>query len=109
MRELQKATRTLQALCSEAKGMKQTAITIKIPSTKRSLERFLFHVKALLHSTPNRGIFWMGNLKHKDLTGHVVSSQAYVDEQIENVEVGISSAVEDEHISPAGGNEQETE
>ncbi|KAH0932319.1 hypothetical protein HID58_009436 [Brassica napus] len=31
--------------------MKQTAIPSRIPATKTSLERFLFHVKALLHTT----------------------------------------------------------
>ncbi|KAK1282550.1 hypothetical protein QJS10_CPB22g00089 [Acorus calamus] len=52
-------------------------ITSKIPATKRSMERFLFHVKGLLHSTSNGCAFWMGNLKHKDLMGQVVSSQVY--------------------------------
>ncbi|KAL5726309.1 hypothetical protein ACHQM5_009361 [Ranunculus cassubicifolius] len=77
VKELQKATRTIQTLCSEAKGCKRTMITSKIPATKRSMERFLFGVKALLYSTSNGGNFWMGNLKHKDLYGHVVSSQVY--------------------------------
>ncbi|KAL3814707.1 hypothetical protein ACJIZ3_015975 [Penstemon smallii] len=81
IKELQKATRTIQTLCSEAKGSKETAITGKIPATKRSMERFLFHVKALLYTTPSGCSFWMGNLKHKDLMGHVVSSQAYMDDQ----------------------------
>lgn len=40
--------------------MKQTAITSKIPATKRSLERFLFYVKALLHTTSRGSNFWMG-------------------------------------------------
>ncbi|XP_050384590.1 uncharacterized protein LOC126801166 [Argentina anserina] len=77
--ELQKATRTIQTLCSEAKGLRQTTITRKIPATKRSMERFLFCVKALLHTTPSGLTFWMGNLKHKNLTGEVVSSQVYAD------------------------------
>jgi hypothetical protein len=42
------------------KGSKQTAITSKIPATKRSMERFLFRVKALLHSTSSGCTFWMG-------------------------------------------------
>ncbi|THU74124.1 hypothetical protein C4D60_Mb04t30040 [Musa balbisiana] len=77
VKELQKATRTIQTLCSEAKGLKRTMVTSKVPATKRSMERFLFHVKALLHSTPSDSTFWMGNLKHKDLYGQVVSSQVY--------------------------------
>ncbi|XP_021624026.1 Fanconi anemia group D2 protein homolog isoform X3 [Manihot esculenta] len=84
VKELQKATRTIQTLCSEAKGSKQIAITSKIPPTKRSIERFLFHVKALLHTTPTACTFWMGNLKHKNLRGEVVSSQVYADDQNSN-------------------------
>ncbi|KAG5626396.1 hypothetical protein H5410_011614 [Solanum commersonii] len=86
VRELQTATRTIQTLCSDAKGMKQTAITSKIPITKRSMERFLFRVKELLHSTSSGCTFWMGNLKHKNLMGDVVSSQAYVDDQKDNMD-----------------------
>ncbi|CAH9068122.1 unnamed protein product [Cuscuta europaea] len=86
VKELQKATRTIQTLCSEAKGMKRTAITSNVPYTKRSMERFLFHVKALLHSKTSGCTFWMGNLKHKNLSGDVVSSQAYI-EKDENEEV----------------------
>ncbi|XP_042440360.1 Fanconi anemia group D2 protein homolog isoform X1 [Zingiber officinale] len=77
VKELQKGTRTIQTICSEAKGLKRTMVTSKVPATKRSMERFLFHVKALLHSTPSNCTFWMGNLKHKDLSGQVVSSQVY--------------------------------
>ncbi|XP_073109339.1 uncharacterized protein [Elaeis guineensis] len=77
VRELQKATRIIQTLCSEAKGSKRTMVTRNVPATKRSLERFVFHVKALLHNTSSGCSFWMGNLKHKDLSGHVVSSQVY--------------------------------
>lgn len=96
MKELQKATRTIQTLCSEAKGLKQTIITSKIPATKRSMERFLFCVKALLHTTSSGCSFWMGNLKHKDLAGQVVSSQAYVDDQNNNVEENSAEAVDDD-------------
>ncbi|KAL4366416.1 hypothetical protein GQ457_05G005000 [Hibiscus cannabinus] len=94
VKELQKATRTIQTLCSEAKGLKQTAITGRIPATKRSLERFLFRVKALLHSSSNGCTFWMGNLKHKDLRGQVVSSQAYVDDRIDNMDEDPEEAVD---------------
>ncbi|KAG8100720.1 hypothetical protein GUJ93_ZPchr0013g36703 [Zizania palustris] len=77
IKSLQKATRIIQTICSEAKGYKRTMITSKIPAAKRSMERFLFHVKALLHNCSTEDSFWMGNLKHKDLQGHVVSSQVY--------------------------------
>ncbi|KAG0463482.1 hypothetical protein HPP92_019551 [Vanilla planifolia] len=80
LKELQKATRIIQALCSDAKGSKRTMVTNKVPSTKRTMERLLFRVKALFHNTATDYTFWMGNLKHKDVYGQVVSSQVYCNE-----------------------------
>lgn len=109
VRDLQKATRTIQALCSEAKGLKQTVITSKIPATKRSMERFLFCVKALLHTTSSGCSFWMGNLKHKDLMGQVVSSQAYADDQDNNEENSTEAADDDLPATVASEEEREAE
>ncbi|KAK9073621.1 hypothetical protein SSX86_007945 [Deinandra increscens subsp. villosa] len=93
-KDFQMGTRVLQALCSDAKGLKQTSITSKIPATKRSLERFVFRVKALLHSSSSGCTLSIGNLKHKNLIGQEVSSQAYVDggdaENNDNDFVGIA-------------------
>ncbi|MCO5587965.1 hypothetical protein L7F22_041918 [Adiantum nelumboides] len=97
VKELQKATRTIQTLCSEAKGSKKLPVTSKIPAVKRSLERYVFCIKALLHSVSQGNSFWMGNLKHKNLRGEEVGSQlpisdeereeaASMDEDCENVE-----------------------
>uniref|UniRef100_A0A0E0Q452 Uncharacterized protein n=1 Tax=Oryza rufipogon TaxID=4529 RepID=A0A0E0Q452_ORYRU len=77
IKSLQKATKTIQTICAEAKGHKRTMITSKIPVAKRSLERFVFQVKALLHNCSTEETFWMGNLRHKDLQGQLVSSQVY--------------------------------
>ncbi|KAL5977478.1 hypothetical protein ACLOJK_021825 [Asimina triloba] len=98
VKELQKATRTIQIVCSEAKGLKRTMITSKIPATKRSMERFLFHVKALLHNTSNGETFWMGNLKHKDLLGQVVSSQVYANGDNIDSEDANGNTEEDKHM-----------
>ncbi|KAL5199046.1 hypothetical protein ABZP36_002558, partial [Zizania latifolia] len=64
----EKATRTVQTICSEAKGYKPTMITSKIPATKRSMEWFLFQVKALLQSCSTEDGFLMG--KFCGLTSH---------------------------------------
>ncbi|XP_017979142.1 PREDICTED: Fanconi anemia group D2 protein isoform X5 [Theobroma cacao] len=106
VKELQKATRTIQTLCSEAKGLKQTAITGKIPATKRSLERFLFRVKALLHTTSSGCTFWMGNLKHKDLRGQVVSSQAYVDDRNDSIDQDPEDVDPPVIVATASGNSE---
>ncbi|GLT94035.1 hypothetical protein SLE2022_117980 [Rubroshorea leprosula] len=109
VKELQKATRTIQTLCSEAKGSKQMAITSKIPATKRSLERFLFRVKALLHATSSHCTFWMGNLKHKDLAGQVVSSQVYIDDQNDIVDEDPEAAINDDETAAVASSDRETE
>ncbi|KAL2650478.1 hypothetical protein R1flu_018606 [Riccia fluitans] len=86
VRDLQKATRIIQTLCSDAKGQKRMPVTCKVPLVKRSMERYVFCIKALLHGTSHGDSFWMGNLKHKDLHGHEISSQLYVDEADEDAE-----------------------
>ncbi|BBG99852.1 hypothetical protein Prudu_009681 [Prunus dulcis] len=68
------------------------------------MERFLFCVKALLHTTSNGSSFWMGNLKHKDLKGQVVSSQVYVDSEDDHVDEEPAEAA-DEEPAEAGGEE----
>ncbi|CAM8879244.1 unnamed protein product [Rhodiola kirilowii] len=110
VKKLQKATRTIQTLCSEAKGFKQTNITSNVPATKRSMERYLFRVKALIHDGASGCSFSMGNLKHKDLTGQVVSSQVYMeqtsdadDNSTEEVEGHSVHAASEDEIEIGGG------
>ncbi|GJS62534.1 fanconi anemia group D2 protein [Tanacetum coccineum] len=79
-------------------GLKQTGITCKIPATKRSLERLLFRVKALLHSSSSGLTFEVGNLKHKNLIGEEVSSQAYIDNENEINTDDFVGTVEDERV-----------
>lgn len=110
VKDLQKATRTIQTLCSEAKSLKQTVIASKIPATKRSMERFLFQVKALLHTTASGCTFWMGNLKHKDLMGQVVSSQPYIGDQDENIDdEPVDSVLSDQPATVANDEDSKTE
>lgn len=49
-----------------------------------------------------------GNLKHKDLTGQVVSSQAYLDEQSENGDEDSREVAEDDEV-PVPNNEEDGE
>ena len=47
-----------------------------MPLLKRTLERFVFHIKFVLADLGMAKAFWLGALKHKDLQGQEVSSQA---------------------------------
>lgn len=104
IKALQKATRTIQTICAEAKGYKRTMITSKIPATKRSLERFVFQVKALLHNCSTEDTFVIGNLKHKDLHGHVVSSQVYGGVDDDDPDDAEQEEMETDPETPANGN-----
>lgn len=79
MKDLQKGTRILQAICCEGKSRKDRATVTKVPALKRTLERFIFRMKAFFHGTEHFGNFWVGNLKHKNLRGEEVASQAEPD------------------------------
>uniref|UniRef100_A0A0D9WVL7 Fanconi anemia group D2 protein n=1 Tax=Leersia perrieri TaxID=77586 RepID=A0A0D9WVL7_9ORYZ len=105
IKSLQKATRTIQTICAEAKGHKRTMITSKIPVAKRSLERFLFQVKALLHNCSTEESFWMGNLRHKDLQGHLVSSQVYGSVDDDDSPNEEQQQMETDSETPAGEND----
>jgi len=43
------------------------ALTNQVPMLKRSLEVFVFRVKAMLTVNKCLEAFWMGNLKNRDL------------------------------------------
>lgn len=49
---------------------------------KKRLEQMLFLVKGILQSSGVAEVE-VGNLKHKDLMGHVVASQAYLESSAE--------------------------
>eukprot|EP00884_Botryococcus_braunii_P009711 jgi/Botrbrau1/18741/Bobra.0386s0064.1 len=76
IKDMQKATRQIQCICSDAKFRKDLQLTSKVPAVKRSLERFVYEVKGLFAKTQYKENFWMGNLRHKDATGKTVGSQA---------------------------------
>ena len=46
-----------------------------MPAAKRAVERFVFEVKAVLAGANQSEVFWLGLLKHKDLSGREVASQ----------------------------------
>ncbi|GBG65873.1 hypothetical protein CBR_g54165 [Chara braunii] len=96
VRELQKATRIIQSLCSESKCKRKMPLIAKVPSVKRSMERYVFSVKALLHQTEKEKLFWIGNLKHKDVQGREVSSQVPGGEEDEEDQVEAAAMVEEE-------------
>merc|ERR1712223_1283309 len=94
LKDLQMSTRQLQHICSHSKLQKDVALSNHVPLMKKSLESFVFRVKAMLAvnwdvSGPTGAkmshTFWVGNLKNRDLKG------AEIVEPIEEKEKSIQS------------------
>mgnify|MGYP002393414595 CR=1 FL=1 len=60
LRSLQPATRTIQAICGDAKASLDKNLTALVPPTKKCLERLIFKVKGLLKSNKSVNAFWLG-------------------------------------------------
>ncbi|CAD7695256.1 unnamed protein product [Ostreobium quekettii] len=95
VKEMQKATKVVQALCSEAKSRKAMNLTTKVPAVKRVLERFIFVIKAFFHKVNRPEAFWMGNLKHKNLQGQQIASQIEAETRVEDSLSGSSTDASD--------------
>jgi hypothetical protein len=48
--------------CME-QGQKRMPVACKVPAVKRSMEKFVFCVKALLHGASHGNSFWMGKFQ----------------------------------------------
>ena len=59
---------------------------LQVPQVKKRLEQSIFLVKGLLQASGAVEAVQVGNLKHKDLSGRIVASQAYVESSSEESE-----------------------
>lgn len=87
----QKPTRLLQSYCAHSKSTRDASLTGLVPPLRRCLELLLYQVKGLLHGHNATEAFQLGNLKHRDIHGEVVSSQ-----QVEEEE-GLGDEEDEEH------------
>ncbi|KAK2186158.1 hypothetical protein NP493_212g05055 [Ridgeia piscesae] len=107
LKNLQLSTRSLHHLCGHSKIMKDIALTNQVPLLKKSLETFVYRVKAMLTMAQCLEAFWLGNLKNRDLRGEEILSQASrapteSDSEAEPVEEDDESDVELDAGSEAG-------
>nr|KAJ3422719.1 Fanconi anemia group D2 protein [Polyrhizophydium stewartii] len=75
LRRVQTGTRLLQSVCSESKTARDAALAACVPPMRKTLETFLYEVKRLLADNNSLQAFSIGNLKHRAITGEVISSQ----------------------------------
>ncbi|KAJ1949605.1 Fanconi anemia group D2 protein [Linderina macrospora] len=73
--KVQKCTRILQNICNHSKAEMDTKLQAAVPSVKRKLEYLVFEVFRIMEHNGCLDAIDMGNLKHRDVRGNVVSSQ----------------------------------
>uniref|UniRef100_A0A182QES9 Fanconi anemia group D2 protein n=1 Tax=Anopheles farauti TaxID=69004 RepID=A0A182QES9_9DIPT len=76
---LRTTTRYLHSVCCQTKVAKGTGsmagALAQIPFVRESIETLVYRVKAALVANRCSSVFWMGNLKNKDMQGELIASQ----------------------------------
>ncbi|XP_029948588.1 Fanconi anemia group D2 protein isoform X2 [Salarias fasciatus] len=75
LKTFQLSTRQLHHMCGHSKIHQDTSLTNHVPAVKKSLELFIYRVKAMLTLNNCQEAFWMGNLKNRNLKGEEILSQ----------------------------------
>ncbi|XP_052633721.1 Fanconi anemia group D2 protein isoform X3 [Harpia harpyja] len=76
LKTLQLSTRQLHHMCGHSKIHQDIGLTNHVPLLKKSLEQFVYRVKAMLAFNHCQEAFWVGILKNRDLQGEEIPSQA---------------------------------
>uniref|UniRef100_A0A182YL09 Fanconi anemia group D2 protein n=1 Tax=Anopheles stephensi TaxID=30069 RepID=A0A182YL09_ANOST len=97
---LQTTTRYLHNVCCQTKVAKGTGSSAgalaQIPFVRESVETLVYRVKAALVANRCSAVFWMGNLKNKDMQGELIASQLPAPESDEGEEEdGTNDALQD--------------
>ncbi|KAM3621260.1 uncharacterized protein V6R79_008577 [Siganus canaliculatus] len=75
LKTFQLSTRQLHHMCGHSKILQDTSLTNHVPALKKSLELFVYRVKAMLTLNNCQEAFWIGNLKNRNLKGEEILSQ----------------------------------
>ncbi|XP_037639089.1 Fanconi anemia group D2 protein [Sebastes umbrosus] len=75
LKTFQLSTRQLHHMCGHSKIQQDTSLTSHVPALKKSLELFVYRVKAMLTLNNCQEAFWIGNLKNRNLKGEEILSQ----------------------------------
>lgn len=78
LKVIQTGTRTLQNLCNDYKVNKDETIRRNIPLMRKMMETLLYQVKRIMVDNNLLDGFFLGNLKHRALTGEVIGSQLQI-------------------------------
>ncbi|KAM7011534.1 Fanconi anemia group D2 protein [Passerculus sandwichensis] len=76
LKTFQMSTRQLHHMCGHSKIHQDIGLTNHVPLLKKSLEQFVYRVKAMLAFNHCQEAFWVGILKNRDLQGEEILTQA---------------------------------
>ncbi|XP_026577278.1 Fanconi anemia group D2 protein [Pseudonaja textilis] len=94
LKTLQLSTRQLHHICGHSKIHQDTGLTSHVPLLKKSLELFVYRVKAMLALNHCQEAFWVGILKNRDLQGEEILSQASQVTEAEETEMPTPSRMD---------------
>ncbi|XP_055660391.1 Fanconi anemia group D2 protein isoform X2 [Falco peregrinus] len=103
LKNLQLSTRQLHHMCGHSKIHQDIGLTNHVPLLKKSLEQFVYRVKAMLAFNHCQEAFWVGILKNRDLQGEEILSQASEGRHSGEEEDSADSAAEEPSGSGADG------
>ncbi|XP_049590739.1 Fanconi anemia group D2 protein [Syngnathus scovelli] len=101
LKTFQLSTRQLHYICGHSKINQDTSLTSHVPALKKSLEVFVYRVKAMLTLNNCQEAFWMGNLKNRNLKGEEILSQRTEESEEEEVVDPQGQSEEEEQASDA--------
>ncbi|KAL1272543.1 hypothetical protein QQF64_028405 [Cirrhinus molitorella] len=107
LKTFQLSTRQLHHMCGHSKIRQDTGLTNHVPALKKSLEQFVYRVKAMLTLNHCQEAFWLGNLKNRDLKGEEILSQRSQAADEEEEESSQMQSEEEESDSDDRNNGQE--
>ncbi|KAM6300768.1 Fanconi anemia group D2 protein [Aegotheles albertisi] len=105
LKTLQLSTRQLHHMCGHSKIRQDIGLTNHVPLLKKSLEQFVYRVKAMLAFNHCQEAFWVGILKNRDLQGEEILTQASEErdsEEEEEESAGSPAEVQPPEALPAG-------
>ncbi|KAG9461824.1 hypothetical protein GDO78_015641, partial [Eleutherodactylus coqui] len=85
-----------------------TGLTTHVPQLKKTLEMFVYRVKAMLVLNNCQEAFWLGNLKNRDLQGEEILSQKSQESETEEDQESQLPPEEPEEEEDGGGSDPET-
>lgn len=84
-----------------------------VPGIKRTLEEFILRVKIILQANDRVDLFWVGNLRHRTISGAIVEEEKEEDDSTDDEEVsaeeGSEGGEEESNAEDQQDNEEEEE